>query len=61
MGFFGNLKDALFKPKLTDPVRGTAQVVSSSMPPHQSGDGMCEMNLDQEGFGRRVDRRFSSA
>jgi|GEM_PF-7090792 len=46
MSFFGNLKDALFKPKLADPVRGTAQVVSSSMPPYQSkGGGMCEMHL----------------
>lgn len=48
MGFFGNLFDALWKPKLADPVPGTAQVVSSSMPPYKSGGGgggMCVMNL----------------
>lgn len=46
MGFFSNLADALSHPKLADPVRGTAQVVSASMPPHQSGGGgMCSMSL----------------
>ena len=48
MSLFGNLRDALIKPNLADPVRGTAQVVSSSMPPYKSGGGgggMCEMNL----------------
>ena len=39
MGLFGNLFDALWKPKLADPVPGTAQVVSSSMPPYKSGGG----------------------
>lgn len=46
MGFFANLLDAFSKPRLTDPVQGTAQVVSSSMPPyHSRGGGMCVMNL----------------
>jgi len=46
MGFFANLFDAFSKPGLTDPVQGTAQVVSSSMPPyHSRGGGMCVMNL----------------
>ena len=46
MGFFGNLFDALWKPKLADPVPGTAQVVSSTMPPyHSRGGGMCVMHL----------------
>lgn len=46
MSFLGNLFDALWKPRLTDPVSGTAHVVSASMPPyHSRGGGMCEMNL----------------
>lgn len=46
MGFFSNLADALSRPTLRNPVRGTAQVVSVSMPPNQSGGGgMCTMSL----------------
>lgn len=46
MGFFSNLTDALSKPRMVDPVRGTAQVVSLSMPPSQKGGGgMCVMNV----------------
>lgn len=46
MGFLGNLLDALSRPSLVDPVRGSAQVVSVSMPPSKSGGGgMCVMDL----------------
>lgn len=46
MNFFTNLKDALFSPSISDPVQGTAQVVSASMPPSKNGGGaMCEMSL----------------
>lgn len=46
MGFFSNLADALSQPTLKEPVRGTARVVSVSMPPNQTGGGgMCAMNL----------------
>lgn len=46
MTFFRNLFDALSRPRLADPVEGTAQVVSASMPPYKSGGGgMCVMNL----------------
>ncbi|WP_306581161.1 SHOCT domain-containing protein [Dokdonella sp.] len=46
MGFLSNLLDAFSRPRLRDPVRGVAQVISASMPPYRSGGGgMCEMNL----------------
>ncbi|MGV7120825.1 hypothetical protein [Sphingopyxis sp. 550A] len=58
MGFFANLRDARWKPSLTDPVSSTAQVVSSTMQAEQVADRINASGWDAKAGGEPLGAFF---